>query len=199
MPSNMGYVGRCQLLPGVYSGVCMGQPVWSEDVTCGLLCCLSVSMQAICGMLLVCVSAECSRTVQSQSAEQSDTANWTRRMATRKPTRPKKPEYRPVPQDEGAGATVLEREVEQVEPPGKYQVVLLNDDYTPMEFVVEVIQQFFSRSRSEAVQIMLKVHVEGRGVCGVYSRDIAATKADLVCHAAQEAGHPLQCVCEPVD
>lgn len=120
-------------------------------------------------------------------------------MATRKPDRPAKPEYKPVPEDEGAGAVVLERDVEQVEPPARYQVVLLNDDYTPMEFVVEVIQQFFLRTRSEAVQIMLKVHVEGRGVCGVYPRDIAATKADQVCQAAQEAGHPLQCVCEPVN
>lgn len=119
-------------------------------------------------------------------------------MATRKPTRPKKPAHKPVPEDEGAGAVVLEREVERVEPPRRYQVVLLNDDYTPMEFVVEVIQQFFSRSRSEAVQIMLKVHVEGKGVCGVYAKDIASTKADQVCYAAKEAGHPLQCVCEPV-
>lgn len=119
-------------------------------------------------------------------------------MATKKP-KPVKPEHIPTPENEGAGAVVLEREVEKVEPPKKYQVVLLNDDYTPMEFVVEVIQQFFSKSRPEAVQIMLKVHVEGRGICGVYPRDIASTKADLVCQAAQEAGHPLQCVCEPVD
>lgn len=120
-------------------------------------------------------------------------------MATKKPHTPKRPPQAPIPEDEGAGAVVLEREVEKVEPPRQYQVVLLNDDYTPMEFVVEVIQQFFGKARPEAVQIMLKVHVEGRGVCGVFPRDIASTKADLVCQAAQEAGHPLQCVCEPID
>jgi ATP-dependent Clp protease adaptor protein ClpS len=80
-----------------------------------------------------------------------------------------------------------------------YQVVMLNDDYTPMEFVVVVLQEYFSKDRESATQIMLKIHLDGRGVCGVYSRDMAATKANQVMEAAKQAGHPLQCVSEPVE
>ena len=76
---------------------------------------------------------------------------------------------------------------------------MLNDDYTPMEFVVFVIQQFFGRDLETATQIMLKIHLDGRGVCGVYSKDVAATKVDKVLDAAAKAGHPLQCVSEPVE
>ena len=80
-----------------------------------------------------------------------------------------------------------------------YQVAMLNDDYTPMEFVVMVIQEFFSKDREAATQIMLKIHLDGKGVCGVYSRDVAATKVDQVLDAAKQAGHPLQCVCETIE
>ncbi len=80
-----------------------------------------------------------------------------------------------------------------------YQVVMLNDDYTPMEFVVGVIQDFFGKDLETATQIMLKIHLDGRGVCGVYTRDVAATKVDQVMDAAQQAGHPLQCVAEPIE
>ena len=79
-----------------------------------------------------------------------------------------------------------------------YQVVMLNDDYTPMEFVVLVLQEFFNKDREAATQIMLKIHLDGRGICGVFSRDVAATKVDQVLDAANQAGHPLQCVSEPV-
>ena len=81
--------------------------------------------------------------------------------------------------------------------PDMYKVLLLNDDYTPMEFVVETIQRFFNKTREQATQIMLKVHTEGRGVCGVYPQDIAETKMQQVSMAAKEAQHPLQCVVEP--
>ena len=94
---------------------------------------------------------------------------------------------------------VLERRAQRVEPPQMYQVVMLNDDYTPMEFVVVVIQEFFNKDREAATQIMLKIHLDGKGVCGVYTRDVAATKVDLVMDAARKAGHPLQCLYEPVD
>ena len=94
---------------------------------------------------------------------------------------------------------VAERRTQRVKPPQMYQVVLLNDDYTPMEFVVVVIQEFFSKDLEAATQIMLKIHLEGRGVCGVYSKDVAATKVDQVLDAAHKAGHPLQCVSEPVE
>lgn len=79
-----------------------------------------------------------------------------------------------------------------------YQVVLLNDDYTPMEFVVKVLQKFFRKNQEEATQIMLQVHHEGRGVCGVYPRDVAATRISQVAQYARERQHPLQCVMEPV-
>jgi ATP-dependent Clp protease adaptor protein ClpS len=80
--------------------------------------------------------------------------------------------------------------------PPLFRVVLLNDDYTPMEFVVMVLQQTFKRDLETATQIMLKIHHEGRGVCGVYSKDVAATKVELVLAAARRAGHPLQCIME---
>lgn len=95
-------------------------------------------------------------------------------------------------------ATVLERQTRKVAPPQMYQVVMLNDDYTPMEFVVVVIQEFFGKDLETATQIMLKIHLDGKGVCGVYTRDVAATKVDQVMDAAKKAGHPLQCVSEPI-
>ena len=94
---------------------------------------------------------------------------------------------------------VLERLAQKTAPPQMYQVAMLNDDYTPMEFVVMVIQAFFSKDREAATQIMLKIHLDGKGICGVYSRDVAATKVDQVLDAAKQAGHPLQCVSEPLE
>lgn len=93
--------------------------------------------------------------------------------------------------------TVLDRQTAKLKPPPMYQVVLLNDDYTPMEFVVVVLQRIFGKSEDEAARIMLKVHHEGRGVCGVYPRDIAATRVEMVRRMAQARQHPLQCVMEP--
>ena len=81
--------------------------------------------------------------------------------------------------------------------PEMFKVLLLNDDYTPMEFVVETIERFFNKTREQATQIMLKVHTEGAGVCGIYPQDIAETKMQQVSIAAKEAQHPLQCVIEP--
>ena len=71
--------------------------------------------------------------------------------------------------------SAIESEVTRVKPPPLYKVMLLNDDFTPMEFVVMVIQEYFNKDRESATQIMLKVHREGRGVCGVFTRDVAAT------------------------
>jgi ATP-dependent Clp protease adaptor protein ClpS len=99
----------------------------------------------------------------------------------------------------GSDSVVLEKRTQRVEPPKMHQVVLLNADYTPMEFVVLVLQEFFNKDRETATQIMLKIHVEGRGVCGVFTRDVASTKVDQVLQAAQHHGHPLQCVSEPVE
>ena len=95
-------------------------------------------------------------------------------------------------------STVIERQAQKLKPPSLCKVVLLNDDYTPMEFVVAVIQEYFNKDRETAMQIMLKVHRDGKGVCGVFPKDIAATKVDLVMAYARQAGHPLQCVMEEV-
>lgn len=93
-------------------------------------------------------------------------------------------------------ATVLEPKEQVAKLPPMYQVVILNDDYTPMEFVVLVLQKFFGKGREQATQIMLKVHREGKGVCGVYPKDIASTKVELVTGFAMQHQHPLQCVME---
>ena len=74
--------------------------------------------------------------------------------------------------------------------------MLLNDDYTPMEFVVVVLQKFFAMNREQATQVMLKVHREGMGVCGVYPRDIATTKVEQVTAYSLKHQHPLQCLME---
>ena len=78
-------------------------------------------------------------------------------------------------------------------PPSMYSVLLFNDDYTPMEFVVEVLERFFNKNREQATQIMLQVHTKGSGVCGIYPLDIAETKVSHVLDLAKEQGHPLQC------
>jgi ATP-dependent Clp protease adaptor protein ClpS len=83
------------------------------------------------------------------------------------------------PPDEG-DTVVLERVPQKVKPPQMFQVVMLNDDYTPMEFVIVVIQEFFNKDRETATQIMLRIHLDGKGICGVYSRDVAATKVTQV-------------------
>ncbi|HWK84873.1 MAG TPA: ATP-dependent Clp protease adapter ClpS [Caldimonas sp.] len=111
------------------------------------------------------------------------------------PPAPAPPLALPRP-DDGQGAVVVERKTQKTEPPRMYQVILLNDDYTPMEFVVMVLQEYFNRDLETATQIMLKIHHEGRGVCGVYSKDVAATKVELVLAAARRGGHPLQCTME---
>ncbi|PUE35714.1 ATP-dependent Clp protease adapter ClpS [Limnohabitans sp. Jir72] len=119
-------------------------------------------------------------------------------MATKKPQNPTLPPSTPSTTD-GGDSVVLERRAQKVQPPQMYQVAMLNDDYTPMEFVVMVIQEFFGKDREAATQIMLKIHLDGKGVCGVYSRDVAATKVDQVLDAAKQGGHPLQCISEPIE
>lgn len=84
----------------------------------------------------------------------------------------------------------------EVKPPPLYKVVLLNDDYTPMEFVVHVLEYFFHMGREKATQIMLHVHTRGKGVCGVFSADIAETKVNQVNRYAREHQHPLLCSME---
>jgi ATP-dependent Clp protease adaptor protein ClpS len=81
--------------------------------------------------------------------------------------------------------------------PQMFRVLILNDDYTPMDFVVEVLTTFFRKSEQEAVQIMLAVHHAGAGLCGVYTHEVAETKVNQVAEAAHEHGHPLQATMEP--
>lgn len=81
--------------------------------------------------------------------------------------------------------------------PPLYKVVLLNDDYTPMEFVVEILESYFGMGREKATQVMLTVHTKGKGVCGIYPRDTAETKATQVNQYARDSGHPLLCEVEP--
>ena len=84
-----------------------------------------------------------------------------------------------------------------VRPPPLYNVVLMNDDYTPMDFVIEILQQYFALNLDQATQVMLTVHYEGKGVAGTYPRDIAETKANQVNNYARSQGHPLLCQIEP--
>ena len=91
---------------------------------------------------------------------------------------------------------LLEAKRSKLAPPPLYKVLLLNDDFTPMDFVILVLQKFFSMDREQATRIMLKVHTEGRGICGVYPRDVAATKVEQVTAFARDHQHPLACVLE---
>jgi len=92
----------------------------------------------------------------------------------------------------------LEEAKPQLKRPSMYKVVLLNDDYTPMEFVVETLEVFFSMNREQATSVMLTVHTKGKAVCGVFTRDIAETKAAQVNEFAKENEHPLLCEIEAV-
>lgn len=117
------------------------------------------------------------------------------RAATEPPGAPVPPPAAP-PAPDDASTTVVDRQTQKTEPPKLYQVLMLNDDFTPMEFVVMVLQEYFRHDLDAATLIMLKIHHEGRGVCGVFSKDVAATKVELVAAAAKRAGHPLQCIME---
>ena len=99
-------------------------------------------------------------------------------------------------QDNNDDGLVLEEAKPKLKRPPLYKVLILNDDYTPMEFVVYVLEVFFSMSREQATQVMLHVHTRGVGVCGAYTRDIAETKVMQVTQCAQENEHPLKCIME---
>jgi len=101
---------------------------------------------------------------------------------------------RPAPDD--GGSVVLERRTQKAKPPQMYQVLMLNDDYTPMEFVVHILQKFFNKSTDDATRIMLHVHQHGVGECGVYTYEVAETKVTQVMDFARKNQHPLQCVME---
>ena len=92
--------------------------------------------------------------------------------------------------------TAVAESAPQVKQPPLFQVILLNDDYTPMEFVVDVLERFFSMSRTNATRVMLEVHTKGKGVCGVFTYEIAETKVAQVTSYARDHQHPLMCTLE---
>lgn len=94
------------------------------------------------------------------------------------------------------GNVLLEISKSKIKPPKRYQVVLLNDDYTPMDFVVEVLQRFFGLDEAKAAAIMMAVHHEGKGICGVFSREVAEMKVQLVNQFSRSQNHPLMCQLE---
>jgi ATP-dependent Clp protease adaptor protein ClpS len=96
----------------------------------------------------------------------------------------------------GPTTSIVTKTKEKTKKPSMYKVILLNDDYTPMEFVVAVLERFFRKSREEATRIMLHVHRRGIGVCGVYPYDVAETKVTQVIDFARRSQHPLQCTLE---
>ncbi len=96
----------------------------------------------------------------------------------------------------GHGTGVATRTRVKTKKPSMYKVLMLNDDYTPMEFVVHVLERFFGKNREEATQIMLHVHQRGVGVCGVYTYEVAETKVTQVMDLARQQQHPLQCTLE---
>ncbi|WP_245947871.1 ATP-dependent Clp protease adapter ClpS [Billgrantia montanilacus] len=112
-------------------------------------------------------------------------------------TRPPRPEDRP--DEEGDDDLAVQSSDPEVARPPMFKVVLHNDDFTPMEFVVEVLQSFFHMDSETAVQVMLTVHTQGKATCGIFTRDIAETKSHQVNQYARECQHPLLCDIEAAD
>ena len=98
--------------------------------------------------------------------------------------------------DDGSSAQIILEEKTKPKRPSLYQVIIVNDDYTPMEFVVLVLERFFAKNNNEATQIMYHVHKKGTGVCGIYPYEVAETKVVQVMDFAKKHQHPLQCVLE---
>lgn len=98
--------------------------------------------------------------------------------------------------DSGVMETTREKQKQALKPPRKYKVILNNDDYTPMDFVIEVLMKFFNMDSERATDVMYRVHHEGRAVCGTYPADIAYTKVEQVNRFARDNEHPLLCSCE---
>jgi ATP-dependent Clp protease adaptor protein ClpS len=100
-------------------------------------------------------------------------------------------------QSQGDGG-VATKEIVKVKKPSMYRCILLNDDFTPMDFVILVLKTYFNKDQAEATEIMLAVHNQGRGNCGTYSYEVAESKSSQVNDAARREGHPLQCIVERI-
>ena len=105
-------------------------------------------------------------------------------------------EHRKEEHDHGSYDLAVEEARPQIKQPPLYRVVLINDDYTPMEFVVDILESIFAMERTRATQVMLEVHTKGKGVCGVFNFEIAETKVAQVTALAQQHQHPLLCTME---
>ena len=103
---------------------------------------------------------------------------------------------RDQPGEHGHTGILVEEAAPEVKQPPLYSVVLLNDDYTPMEFVVDVLERFFRMDRENATRVMLEVHMKGKGVCGVFTYEIAETKVAQVVSYSRDNQHPLMCTLE---
>ena len=97
---------------------------------------------------------------------------------------------------DGTGTGIVTKTRPKVKKPSLYKVLLLNDEYTPMEFVVHILEKFFSKSREDAVEVMLHVHRHGVGICGVFTYEVAETKVAQVIEFSRRHQHPLQCTME---
>ncbi len=102
-------------------------------------------------------------------------------------------EHRPDKERDGGYDLAVEEARPKIKQPPLYRVVLINDDYTPMEFVVDILETIFGMERTRATQVMLEVHTKGKGICGVYNFEIAETKVAQVMGVAQQHEHPLLC------
>lgn len=100
------------------------------------------------------------------------------------------------PLKDSDGDTVVQQAKPQLKKPPLYKVILLNDDFTPMDFVVEILTDFFNMGLEKATQVMLQVHTQGVGVCGTYTKDVAETKVHIVNDYSREHHHPLMCAME---
>ena len=115
------------------------------------------------------------------------------------PNLPGPPAGTPPGGGDGIGVDIVTQTRIKTKKPSLYRVLLLNDDYTPMEFVVYILERYFNRSREQATRIMLHVHQKGVGLCGVYTYEVAETKVAQVLDLAKRHEHPLQCVMEKED
>ncbi|XSG85209.1 MAG: ATP-dependent Clp protease adapter ClpS [Methylohalobius sp. ZOD2] len=117
-------------------------------------------------------------------------------MAFKKFREPVLSQYNDEKTDEGGSGTAVQETRPKLKKPPLYKVILLNDDFTPMDFVVEVLMRFFVMNEEQATRIMMHVHTRGVGVCGVFSRDVAETKVQQVNEYARRHQHPLLCTME---
>jgi ATP-dependent Clp protease adaptor protein ClpS len=118
------------------------------------------------------------------------------RLAGDPPRAAREPRKGGDPGNNGSGTAVITRTKTQAKKPAMYRVLILNDDYTPMEFVVTVLRKFFNKGPDEATRIMLHVHHHGVGECGVFTYEVAETKVTQVMDFARKHQHPLQCIME---